>query len=188
MASKKLEAQQIQHRIEVLDALALSGQSVTAFAQTQGISYAQLRGWQAHGARWRSQQQAPQRPREQPDQSLMDAPSAKPTQTCDFIEARVVASRTTTAHPIAVDVHANAHASYPGVVTIKPLSVAATQTQSLPTPLRSPLQSSSPAYPHDPPNISQVQILCTQGLRSALVNWPSSAPLECAQWIRAYLA
>jgi len=188
MASKKLEAQQIQHRIEVLDALALSGQSLTAFAQAQGISYAQLRGWQAHGARWRSQQVV-QRPCEQPDQSPMQDPSAKPTQACDFIEARVVASRTTTAHPIAVDAHANAHASYPGVVPIKPLSVAATQTQSLPTtPLRSTHQSSSPAYPHDPPNPSQVQILCTQGLRSALVNWPSTAPLECAQWLKAYLA
>ena len=187
MASKKLEAQQIQHRIEVLDALALSGQSLTMFAQAQGISYAQLRGWQAHGARWRSQQVV-QRRCEQPDQSPMQDPSAKPTQVCDFIEAHVVASHPTTAHPIAVDVHANAHASYPGVLTIKPLSVDATQTQSLSTPLRSTLQSSSPAYPHDPPNPRHVQILCTQGQRSALVNWPTGAPLECAQWLKAYLA
>ena len=36
MAAKKLDDQQIQHCIKVLDALAQSGQSVKAFAQTQG--------------------------------------------------------------------------------------------------------------------------------------------------------
>jgi hypothetical protein len=48
-------------------------------------------------------------------------------------------------------------------------------------------QSMRPAYSHDPPNPSQVQIICTQGQRSAVVNWPTGAPLECAQWLKAYL-
>lgn len=45
-----------------------------------------------------------------------------------------------------------------------------------------------------PPNTTStqatpsVQIICTQGQRSATVNWPTDAPLECAQWLKAYLA
>ena len=54
MAAKKLDDQQIQHCLDVLDALVQSGQSGKAFAQAQGMNYAQLRGWQMHGARWRA--------------------------------------------------------------------------------------------------------------------------------------
>lgn len=43
MAAKKLDDQQIQHCLDVLGALAQSGQSGKAFAQAQGMSYAQLR-------------------------------------------------------------------------------------------------------------------------------------------------
>lgn len=184
MTSRKLTDQQIRHCIAVLDALAQSGQGVMAFAQAQGMSYAQLRGWQAHGARWRAQQAA-QRPCEPPVQSPMEEPIAKPALACDFIQARVVPLHTTPAHCGAADAHTNAHAAaYAGGTGAKLTSVATTKTQSLPRPT---VQSSLPQYQHDPPNPAPVQIICIQGQRSAIVNWPSSAPLECAQWLRAYL-
>ena len=186
MTSRKLTDQQIRHCIEVLDALVQSGQSVTAFAQAQGMSYAQLRGWQAHGARWRAQQAA-QRPCEQPVQSPMEEPIAKPALACDFIEARVVPLRATPAHPGAADAHTIGHAAYAGGTGAKLSSVATTETQPLPTLARPTVQSSHAGYRHDPPNPAPVQIICIQGQRSAIVNWPSSAPLECAQWLKAYL-
>lgn len=36
-----------------------------------------------------------------------------------------------------------------------------------------------------PPSI---RIDCSQGARSVVLHWPSQAPLQCAQWLKAYLA
>lgn len=33
-----------------------------------------------------------------------------------------------------------------------------------------------------------VRIDCSQGARSVVLHWPSGAPLQCAQWLKAYLA
>jgi hypothetical protein len=33
-----------------------------------------------------------------------------------------------------------------------------------------------------------IRIECTHGARSATVYWPSSEPMQCAQWLAAYLA
>ena len=188
MAAKKLDDQQIQHCIDVLDALAQSGQSVKAFAPTQGMSYAQLRGWQAHGARWRAQQAATL-PRQEPAQ--VQAPQAlvaKPALACDFIQAQVVPER---ANP-------NGASSAYGSANKSVVGAGATIAATTPTAWGEPphiepahrhgAQSCRPAYSHDPPNPGQVQIICTQGSRSAVVSWPAGAPLECAQWLKAYLA
>ena len=55
MASKKFNREQMQRCLDVLDELAHSALSTQKFAQAQGLSYGQLRGWLSHGARWRSQ-------------------------------------------------------------------------------------------------------------------------------------
>lgn len=34
----------------------------------------------------------------------------------------------------------------------------------------------------------QVRIECSHGARSATVHWPANAPVQCAQWLSAYLA
>lgn len=33
-----------------------------------------------------------------------------------------------------------------------------------------------------------VRIDCSQGARSVVLHWPSDAPVQCAQWLKAYLA
>ena len=33
-----------------------------------------------------------------------------------------------------------------------------------------------------------VRIECTQGERHVTMHWPTGAPLQCAQWLKAYLA
>jgi hypothetical protein len=33
-----------------------------------------------------------------------------------------------------------------------------------------------------------IRIECSHGARSATVHWPSSQPMQCAQWLAAYLA
>ena len=33
-----------------------------------------------------------------------------------------------------------------------------------------------------------VRIDCSHGARSVVLHWPSEAPLQCAQWLKAYLA
>ncbi len=33
-----------------------------------------------------------------------------------------------------------------------------------------------------------VRIDCSQGARSVVLHWPAGAPLQCAQWLKAYLA
>lgn len=91
MPANKLDPQQIQHRIDVLDAWLQSDQSAMVFSQAQGMSYAQLRGWQMHGARWRAQQQA-LLPSQEPVQIQAPAPApqalvAKPTVACGFVLA-----------------------------------------------------------------------------------------------------
>lgn len=55
MTVKKFDQQKLQQCVDVLDVFARSGLSVQAFAQAQGLSYGQLRGWLAHGPRWRAQ-------------------------------------------------------------------------------------------------------------------------------------
>lgn len=96
MASRKLTDPRIRYCIEVLDAFAQSGQCMTAFAQMQDMSYAQLRGWQAHCARWRSQRavQLPSdQPAQAPHQQKVQNPLANRPLACDFIEAQVVPAR-----------------------------------------------------------------------------------------------
>ncbi|WP_291067219.1 IS66 family insertion sequence element accessory protein TnpB [Hydrogenophaga sp.] len=36
--------------------------------------------------------------------------------------------------------------------------------------------------------LPNVRIDCSQGARSVVLHWPSGAPLQCAQWLKAYLA
>ena len=55
MASKKFNREQMQQCLDVLQRLAQSGLSTQEFAQTQGVTYAQLRAWQSHAPRWRAQ-------------------------------------------------------------------------------------------------------------------------------------
>lgn len=54
------------------------------------------------------------------------------------------------------------------------------------------------ADPHPPTHPAQrlamtegwasVRIDCSQGARSVVLHWPSEAPVQCAQWLKAYLA
>jgi hypothetical protein len=190
MAAKKLDDQQIQHRIEVLDALVQSGQSTGEFAQTQGMTYAQLRGWQAHGARWRAQQAA-QRPSTEPDQPQVESSLAKPTLACEFVQAQVVAVSDSLNHPSLAYAQTNGHLACGGggAAADKSLAVGALEPKPIAAPLKLATPSHLGAYLHDPPNpATHAQIICTQGSRSAVVNWPSTAALECAQWLKAYLA
>jgi hypothetical protein len=191
MAAKKLDDQQIQHCIKVLDALAQSGQSVKAFAQTQGMSYAQLRGWQMHGARWRAQQAGSPLSQERVQVQLhAQAPQAlvaKPTMACDFVQAQVTPERVNPNGASALNGRLKKPVVFATAVIAPTTSTAWVEPPPIEPAYMPAAQSSRPAYSHDPPNPSQVQIICTQGLRSAVVNWPTGAPLECAQWLKAYL-
>jgi hypothetical protein len=185
MAAKKLDEQQIQHRIEVLDALVQSGKSTGEFALTQGMTYVQLRGWQAHGARWRALQAA-QRPSTEPSQPQVERSLAKATLDCEFVQAQVVAVRDHSNHPSLAYVQTNGHVACGGVTSSS--AVDALQPKPIVAPLKLATQSNPGAYLHDPPHpTTHVQIICTQGQRSAIVHWPSAAALECAQWLKAYL-
>src|SRR5450830_417789 len=55
MTSKKFNREQMQGCLVILDQLSQSGLSTQDFAQTQGVSYGQLRAWQSHAPRWRAQ-------------------------------------------------------------------------------------------------------------------------------------
>ncbi len=55
MTSKKFNREQMQHCLDVLNQMEQSGLSTQDFAQTQGVTYAQLRAWQSHAPRWRAQ-------------------------------------------------------------------------------------------------------------------------------------
>lgn len=201
MTAKKLDDQQIQSRIDMLDALAQSGQSAKAFAQTQGMSYAQLRGWQAHGARWRAQQAASRPSQQEPAlvqpslQTQLQPPQelvTQPAVACDFIQVQVTPEAADTNGGASGFAHAIKAASGAGdafcpitpTAWVEPPPVENAYLHAAPT--------TRPGDLHHPPNPAPVrtpvQILCTQGPRSALVHWPSTAPLECAQWLRAYLA
>ena len=134
MTSKKFNREQMQRCLDVLEQLSQSGLSTQDFAQTQGVSYGQLRAWQSHAPRWRAQ--------------LADPAYIAPAR-------RKAASRT-------------------GFIQIK---VAAEH---------------KPATPSSPTNQASVspsvRIDCSQGARSVVLHWPSEAPVQCAQWLNAYLA
>ena len=52
--------------------------------------------------------------------------------------------------------------------------------------VQKPLANGALATPTDfPPS---VRIDCSQGARSVVLHWPVGAPLQCAQWLKAYLA
>ena len=55
MTRKKFNPELMQRCLDVLDELSQSGLSTQCFAQTQGVSYGQLRAWQSHAPRWRAQ-------------------------------------------------------------------------------------------------------------------------------------
>jgi hypothetical protein len=163
--------------------LVQSGKSTGEFAQTQGMTYAQLRGWQAHGARWRAQQAA---------QLQVERSHATPTTlACEFVQAEVVAASDNSNHLSVAYAQTNGHVACGGgggAAADKSLAVGAPQPKHIAAPLKLETQSSPGAYLHDPPNpTTHVQIICTQGQRSAIVHWPSAAALECAQWLKAYL-
>ncbi len=134
MASKKFNREQMRRCLDVLDELAHSGLSTQDFAQSQGLSYGQLRGWLSHGPRWRSQ--------------LADPAYIAP--------ARRRSGKGT------------------GFVLV---NVDDGQT---------PATNAGLAAQTDCP--SSVRIDCSQGPRSVVLHWPSGAPLQCAQWLKAYLA
>lgn len=51
---------------------------------------------------------------------------------------------------------------------------------------RNPTPKARPAA--DVISTPSVRIECTQGERHVTMHWPSGAPLQCAQWLKAYLA
>lgn len=136
MTSKKFNREKMQRCLDVLDELAHSGLSTQKFAQAQGLSYGQLRGWLAHGPRWRSQLADP----------AYVAPARRRSgngKGAGFVQVNVGDGQ----KPLA-----NTH--------------PAAQTRASPS----------------------VRIDCSQGARSVVLHWPTGAPLECAQWLKAYLA
>lgn len=52
--------------------------------------------------------------------------------------------------------------------------------------VQKPLANGALATPTDSP--PSVRIDCSQGARSVVLHWPAGAPLQCAQWLKAYLA
>jgi hypothetical protein len=140
MANKKFNREQMQRCLDVLDELAHSGLSTQKFAQAQGLSYGQLRGWLAHGPRWRSQLADPAYVAPARRRSGNDNGNGK---GAGFVQVNVDDGQKplTNTHPAA-------------------------QTSASPS----------------------VRIDCSQGARSVVVHWPTGAPLQCAQWLKAYLA
>lgn len=134
MTSKKFSRERMQRCLDVLDALKQSGLSTQDFAQTQGLSYGQLRAWLSHGPRWRSQLADP---------AYLAPARRKPGKRTGFVQVKVGDGQKPTTHA--------------------DLSVSV---------------NSSP----------NVQIICAQGQRSVVLHWPTGAPLQCAQWLKAYLA
>jgi hypothetical protein len=124
----------MQRCLDVLNQLEQSGLSTQDFAQTQALSYGQLRAWQSHAPRWRAQLA----------DAAYEAPARrKPASRTRFIQIKVGAQP-------------------------KPAPLAERRTQA----------SVSPS----------VRIDCSQGARSVVLHWPSEAPQQCAQWLKAYLA
>jgi hypothetical protein len=134
MTSKKFNREQMQRCLDVLDELSQSGLSTQDFAQTQGVSYGQLRAWQSHAPRWRAQLA---------DETYIAPARRRLANPTGFIQVNVADGH----HPA---LHAG-------------LTVQA----------------------NVPPS---VRIDCSQGARSVVLHWPTGAPLQCAQWLKAYLA
>ena len=134
MTSKKLNREQMQRCLDVLEQLSQSGLSTQDFAQTQGVSYGQLRAWQSHAPRWRAQLA---------DAAYVAPARRKPVSRTRFIEVKVAGE-----HPPAI--------------------AAGPTDQARASP--------------------SVRIDCSQGARSVVLHWPSEAPVQCAQWLKAYLA
>ena len=126
MPRKNFNREQVQRCVSVLDELARSGLSTRAFAQAHGHSYGLLRGWLAHGPRWRA---------------FLQGPGADPP---------------------ALTRSANVAAPGRGFAQVKLVAAAEPMTP-----------------PKTPPS---VRIECAQGQRSAVLHWPTEAPLECAPW------
>lgn len=134
MTSKKFNREQMQRCLDVLEQLSQSGMSTQDFAQTQGVSYGQLRAWQSHAPRWRAQLADP---------AYVAPARRKPASRARFIEVKVASER-------------------------PPATPADVSFQTRVTP--------------------SVRIDCSQGARSVVLHWPSEAPVQCAQWLKAYLA
>lgn len=134
MTSKKFNTEQMQRCLDVLEQLSQSGLSTPDFAQTEGVSYGQLRAWQSHAPRWRAQLA---------DAAYVAPARRKPASRTRFIQVKV----------------ANAH---------QPATPADVAAKTRVTP--------------------SVRIDCSEGTRSVVLHWPSEAPLQCAQWLKAYLA
>lgn len=128
MVRNKFNRERLQHCVDVLDAFAHSGLSTQAFAQAQGLNYGQLRGWLAHGPRWRAQLAG---------EVYVPARRTSLGKATGFVQAKVQDGHRPCAQPDAAP---------------------------------------------------SARIVCSQGQRSAVVHWPVGAPLECAQWLKAYLA
>ncbi len=128
MPRKNFNREQVQRCVGVLDELARSGLSTLAFAQAHDHSYGQLRGWLAHGPRWRA---------------FLAGQGADPSPPAR--SAKVVG---------------------PGLGFAQ-------------------VKLAADAPPKAPPS---VRIECAQGERSAVLHWPAEAPLDCAQWLKAWLA
>ena len=92
MTVKKFDQQKLQQCVDMLDAFARSGLSVQAFAQAQGLSYGQLRGWLAHGLRWRAQLAG---------ETYTPPAQARAGKASGFIQLKVQAGRTPNAPPEA---------------------------------------------------------------------------------------
>lgn len=134
MTSKKFNREQMQRCLDVLEQLSQSGMSTQDFAQTQGVSYGQLRAWQSHAPRWRAQLADP---------AYVAPARRKPASRARFIQVKVASER-------------------------PPATPADVSAQTRVTP--------------------SVRIDCSQGARSVVLHWPSEAPVQCAQWLKAYLA
>ena len=134
MTRKKFNPEQMQRCLDVLDELSQSGLSTQYFAQTQGVSYGQLRAWQSHAPRWRAQLA---------DSTYVAPARRKPVSRTRFIQVKVANGQT-------------------------------------PPPLASLTDQARGAR--------CVRIDCGQGARCVVLHWPSEAPVQCAQWLKAYLA
>ena len=134
MTGKKFNPEQMQRCLNVLEQLSQSGLSTQDFAQSQGVSYGQLRAWQSHAPRWRAQLADP---------AYVAPARRKPASRARFIQVKVASER-------------------------PPATTADVSAQTSVTP--------------------SVRIDCSQGARSVVLHWPSEAPVQCAQWLKAYLA
>lgn len=52
--------------------------------------------------------------------------------------------------------------------------------------MQKPIANGGLTFQTDSPPL--VRIDCSQGARSVVLHWPAEAPVQCAQWLKAYLA